>query len=75
MAIRNTLELDPARCYLSIHEREDGTFCLIDQEGRELAGVRTISPTFSFDEVTTCDVNFLPARASVASKYVNKRAK
>lgn len=66
------LEFDPAKCYLSIHERDDGTFCLIDREGRELAGVRSISPHFSFDEVTTCEVNFLPAQSDIKPKYVNK---
>jgi hypothetical protein len=68
-------EIDPSYIYLSLHQREDGTIYIADQDGRQVKGLRSINPNLAFDEVATCGVDLVLFRPGTAEKYVNKSVK
>lgn len=72
MPLHTEYPIDPSFVYLALHQRDDGTIYLADQDGRQVRGIRSLNPDLAFDEVATCYVDMLLFRPGTAEKYVNK---
>ena len=72
MALHYEYPIDPDFVYLALHQREDGTIYLADQDGRQVRGIRSLNPDLAYDEVATCNIDLILFRKGTAEKYVNK---